>query len=39
MMYFHNLDVNVWNPLVFCTYINKQNLNTVQMTFIIIIIK
>jgi len=39
MMYFHNLDVNVWNPLVLSTYINKQNLNTVKMTFIIIIIK
>ena len=37
MTYFHNLDVNVWNPLVLSTYIKKQNLNTVNMTFIIII--
>jgi len=38
MTYLHNLDVNVWNPLVLSTYINKLNLNTVNMTFIIIII-
>jgi len=39
MTCFHNLDVNVWNPLVLSTYLDKQNLNTVNMTFIIIIIK